>query len=210
MPASPVTKPTQRSPRRACASQPCNVPSSASRPTAAPGGTAAGAGAAGRPGAGPGSGRASGPMKRYPRRCTVSTYCGVRAVSPSACRILRIHTTRAASLTTVSGQAVSNNASFVTNWPARSMSTASTAQAWGVRRIASAPRHRQALVASSRTAAGLSCMGRSLGRFRHGDAVRTCLELGHVSLMTSPPPRTYIHAIRNGSTAQAYHAEEGR
>ena len=211
MPASPVTKPTQRSPRRACASQPCSVPSSASRPTAAPGGTAAGAGATGRPGAGPGSGRRQRADEAIPP--PVHRLHILRRARRVPQRLPNLADTHHQGRLAHHGVGPGGLEQRLFRHQLARPVDEHGQHSPGLRASGGSPRRRATGRRWWRRAARprvLSGMGRSLGRFRHGDALRTCLELAHVSLMTSPPPPTYIHAIRNGSTAQAYHAEEGR
>jgi len=75
---------------------------------------------------------------------------GALASSSSRCRISRIHTVSAASLTAIPSQTDCHSSSFVTNRPGRARSARRTANALGVKCSASLPCQIQAFSASKR------------------------------------------------------------
>src|SRR5262245_15717577 len=96
----------------------------------------------------------------------------------------------ATSATVVSGQTVSSKAALGTSCPGRAMRQHKTAKVLGRRAIRCPPRHRQALMRSSRTEVGRSEDG-GIEHFQHHKC-RTVADLntdGHASR------RVYTHAV---------------
>ena len=143
-------------------------------------------------------------INRYPRRCTVSIKRGDLASSPNTLRISLMQTFSTVSVTYVPGHTVCRNASLVTNWPARSISTRSTAYAFGVKARAWPFRHRHSLTESRENGGKAICCEASISERKTNRNLTSSLQQMGSSLL-------YFSLLwRNESRRRLFQPQEKR